>query len=290
MIDIGRVFSTGWAMLKQRLWLLLGMWLVFLVIQLAFSTVFGLGLGGLGLAGGAALAGGIDNPAALLGMGAGVVFASLLFYAAYLALAFAQQGAMVVLASPLEQPSFGEALVTGGRSALTSLGLMLLLILAYLALALAGVVFTLAMGLLGDAGAGIAALLLVVLAVPAAVYIGCRLSVLIAVVAVERVFNPLAALRRCWAITRGKVPGILLVFIAFVVLAVVLLAVPLLMIVGPSFAGGPDSAAGAGGVLVGILLVFPLFILYSIATSVLVAALHAEVSAGGAERLEQVFA
>ena len=32
-MDIGRVFSISFAMFRQRFWLLLGMWLVFLVIR-----------------------------------------------------------------------------------------------------------------------------------------------------------------------------------------------------------------------------------------------------------------
>jgi hypothetical protein len=290
MIDIGRVFSTGFAMLRQRLWLLVGMWALFFVIQIGFSMVFGFSLGGLGMAGGAALAGGMDNPAALAGMGIGVILVSILFYIAYIALAFAQQGAMVALASPLVEPSFGEAMSLGFKSVLTFLGLMLVLIATYIAFLLVSLVITLVMGLAGETGAGIAALLIIVLAVPAAIYLSCRLSVLVGVVVVERVFNPIAALRRSWAITGGKVLGIFLVFLAFLLLAAVLVLLPALLIFGAVAAAGPGSTAGMGAVMLGVLLFFPLLLLYAIAASALLAALHAEVSGGGAEQLQDVFA
>ena len=37
MIDIGRVFSTSFAIFRQRFWLLVGMWLVFFAIQMGVS-------------------------------------------------------------------------------------------------------------------------------------------------------------------------------------------------------------------------------------------------------------
>lgn len=106
MIDIGRVFSTSWAMLRQRFWLLAGMWGVFFAIQLAGLFVLGILMAMVGVAG-AAAGGGLDDPTAMAGLGVGVILLMVLFYGAYLVLVLAQQAAMVTLASPLEQPSSG---------------------------------------------------------------------------------------------------------------------------------------------------------------------------------------
>ena len=117
-MDIGRVFSTSFAMFRQRFWLLLGMWLVFLVIQFAAAIAIFVGVIGMGLAGAAGLAGGLEDPAAFTGLGIGMIAAIVVFYAGYIVILLAQQAAMVTIASPLEEPSFGGAMVRGFRSAL----------------------------------------------------------------------------------------------------------------------------------------------------------------------------
>ena len=113
-MDIGRVFSISFAMFRQRFWLLLGMWLVFLVIQFAAAIAIFVGVIGMGLAGAAGLAGGLEDPAAFTGLGIGMIAAVVLFYAGYIVILLAQQAAMVTIASPLEEPSFGGAMVAVG--------------------------------------------------------------------------------------------------------------------------------------------------------------------------------
>lgn len=289
MINISRVFGVGFAMLRQRFWLLAGMWLVFLAIQIAVSTVLGIAMVIMGASGMAAMGAGLEDPSALAGMGVGMIAISALVYAVSIAVVFAQQAAMVVLASPLEQPAFGAALVRGFKSVLPFAGLMLLIVLVYLAVSIAAAAVIGVLSFAGETAAVLAGGLMLLLAVPALIYAGGRLALLIAVVAVDEVYNPVAALRRAWGVTRGKVIGILLVLLATGLLALVVFGVPFALIFGAALSGADPSAA-TGTIMFGALLLFPMFVLYSLFAAAMAAALHAEVTDGGAERLEEVFA
>jgi membrane-anchored glycerophosphoryl diester phosphodiesterase (GDPDase) len=294
MIDIGRLFSTSFAMMRQRFWLLVGMWLAFLAIQIGASVVLGIVMAVFGAAGmgvGAGLGGGLDNPAALAGLGVGMIVFMVVFYALYIVIVLAQQAAMVTLASPLEEPAFGAALGRGFKSAVPFLGITVLLILAYIALAaVLGALFGVSALAGGEAGGGIAGVLLALLFVPVMVYFGCRFAVLIPVVAVDQVFGPVAAIRRSWAVTRGKVVAILLALLAFMALSLVVLGLPVFLLFGAVFAGQGDAATGVGMMVLGFFIMIPLFIIYSIFASAFTAALHSEVTAGGADQFEEVFA
>ena len=286
MINIGRVFSTSFAILRQRFWLLAGMWAVFFVIQIAGSFVLGLGLMVTGLAG----AGGLEDPAALASLGVGMIVFLALFYAAYIALVLAQQAAMVTLASPLEQPAFGAALVRGFKSVLPFLGLLVLLILGYFALAFGLALVAGGLALASPEAASVVGGVLLVLFIPVLIWLGCRLSVVIAVVAVDEVYNPVTALRRSWAVTRGKVIGILLTLIGTLAIALVMVGLPVLLIVGATLSGESDPFAALGAVIFAFVLIVPLFIIYTAFSAAVAGALHAEVTDGGADQLEEVFA
>jgi membrane-anchored glycerophosphoryl diester phosphodiesterase (GDPDase) len=287
-MDIGRVFSTSFAMFRQRFWLLLGMWAVFLVIQIAAFIVLMIGIVAVGLTAG--LDSGLQDPAALTGLGAGMIAMIVLLYAAYFVILIAQQAAMVTIASPLEEPVFGAAMVRGFRSALPFFGIGLIMVLAGLVLSFGiTAVFGVSVTQSNSAGAVIVAIL-PLLFLPLLIYLGCRFSVLIPVVAVDQVFNPFTALRRSWSVTRGKVLRILLALIGFIVLSVLVLGVPYAVLFGAAFAGNDFPTASIGLMLFGFLIFVPLLIAYTMFTSAFTAALHCEVTEGGAERLEEVFA
>lgn len=286
-MEIGRVFSTSFAMFRQRFWLLLGMVLVFFAIQLAASTVIGIAVMAVGVAGMTGLGAGIEDPGALAGLGIGMIVMIVLFYGAYIVLLIAQQAAMVTIASPLEEPSFGAALVRGFRSALPFFGIAVLLMLGYLGLTL---LLGLVVAAVGGGGSGLVSGLLALMFLPVLLYLVCRFSVLIPVVAVDQVFNPVTAIRRTWSVTRGKVVSILLALIGFIVLTLVAFAVPLGVIFGGAQAGDGSIERGIGLVALGLLLFVPILIGYTMYASAFTAALHCEVTGGGAERLEEVFA
>lgn len=288
-MDIGRVFSISFAMFRQRFWLLLGMLLVFFAIQLAASILIGLVVVFVGVAGVAGLGAGIDDPNAITGMGLGMIAMLVVFYGAYIVLLLAQQAAMVTVASPLEDPSFGTAMVRGFRSALPFFGIAILLVLGYLAMTL---LLGLVLAATGAAGAGgsVMGIVLGIAFLPLLIFFACRFSVLIPVVAVDQVFNPIKAIRRSWSVTRGKVLSILLALVGFIVLTLVAFGVPFGLFYGAIFGAQGLSSAEAGFVILFFLTFILLFIAYTMFAAAFTAALHSEVSGGGAERLEEVFA
>lgn len=291
MIAVGRVFATSFAMFRQRFWLLVGMWLVFFAVQTAASMVLGVGVAVLGIAGVAGLGAGFDDPAALTAAGAAAMILGLLFYGAYAAILLAQQAAMVVLASPLEQPAFGQALVRGFRSVLPFLGLLVLLILIYVAITLGLGLAAAGLSFAGEGTFDVLAVLLALLLLPVMLYVGCRLAVVIPVVAVDQVANPLAALRRSWGVTRGKVLGVLLVLLGTGALGLVVVGAPIALIFAAAIGSGNDPGLFAiGGMIIALVLFLPMLLLYSLFVSAVNAALHAELTDGGAERLEEIFA
>ena len=289
-MDIGRVFSISFAMFRQRFWLLLGMWLVFLVIQFAAAIAIFVGVIGMGLAGAAGLAGGLEDPAAFTGLGIGMIAAVVLFYAGCIVILLAQQAAMVTIASPLEEPSFGGAMVRGFRSALPFFALALLMMLGYFILAL-GIMMLLGVSdAVGGSGGRAFAAILPILFLPVIIYLACRFAVLIPVVAVDQVFNPITALRRSWSVTRGKTLAILLALIAFVVVSLVALGLPVVLLIAAADAAEGGSGAGAVLAIIGGLLIIPVMIVYTLFAAAFTASLHSEVTGGGSDRLEEVFA
>jgi hypothetical protein len=290
MIEIGRVFSTSMAMLRQRFWLLLGMLVVFFAIQMAASTVLSVGLVVVGMAGAFGIGAGLEDPAALGGLGIGMIVLFALFYAAYVVLLLAQQAAMVALASPLEEASFSTAMMRGFRSALPFFAISVLMLLAYLALAV-GLVAVIGVSSLGGGTAGgTTALVLSLLSLPLTIFLLCRFAVLIPVVAVDQVFNPIAAMRRSWSVTRGKALRILLALLGFIGISLVMLGVPFAIMVGSAVAGENNTTVGLIGLAIGFLLLIPLGAIFTMFTATFTAALHCEVTGGGAEQLEAVFA
>lgn len=285
MIDIGNVFRTMGRMLRQRFWGLVGLCAVFAAIQFGGLLVMGVGMAVVGAAGVAAGGAGLEDPAAFAGMGLGLVAILVVFYAAYFVIFLAQQAALVTLASPLEDASFGAAMSRGFKSAMPFFGVVVLLMVAYIAVgALVG-------GALGATGGGaMLSNVIPLLLLPVMVYFGCRFSVLIPVVAVDKVFNPVKAIRRSWQLTRGHVWRIFLSNAIYTLCAGLLLALPVVLLFGltDSTGAGPDAALFA--VLAIMLLFLPVMCLYFMSLSAFMASLHSEVTGGGAEALEEIFA
>jgi membrane-anchored glycerophosphoryl diester phosphodiesterase (GDPDase) len=289
MIDIGRVFGTAWAMLRQRFWLLLGMFAVFFAIQFVGSMVLGIVVAIMGVAGAASIGAGLEDPAAITGMGVGFILFMVLFYGAYLVLVLAQQAAMVTLASPLEEASFGSAMGRGFKSALPFFVITLILGVGYVVIGGGLAALVAVVGLGSETVGALLGAVLLLLFLPVIVYLGCRMAVLIPVVAVDQVFNPLAAIRRSWAVTRGRALGIFLAILVYGLLTLVVLGLPFGLIFTTALSG--DPASGLPLLLLLLPFVFlPVFVVYTMFASSFIAALHNEVTGGGSERLEEVFA
>ncbi|WP_379920778.1 hypothetical protein [Erythrobacter sp. R86502] len=282
MLKIGRVFSISFLMFRQRFWRLLGMWLVFLVIQLGTSAAMFVILLGLGTAGAAGIGAGLDDPMAMAGLGAGMIVTMILFYTGYIVILLAQQAAMVAIASPLEEPNFGGAMVRGFKSALPFLVLAILAVIGLLAVSV--IVSAISAG--AEAAGAIGPLAMTIVSV----YLACRLAVLIPVVAVDGVLNPFAALARSWSATRGKVMAILVAMLIFVAGSLVVLGIPAAILGSAALVGQGNPESAGGMAALGFAIMIPLLIAYMMYASAFIAALHSEATGGRADRLEDVFA
>ena len=290
-IDIGQLFSRSWEVIKQRVWLLLGMYVLFFVIQIVFSGVLGVIMGGSAMAF-AGVASGMDSPAgALGGLGVGFIVMMVVMYLGYFVIVFAQQCAMSALATPLRQTPFGDAIGIGFKGGLTFLLIVLLGILAYIGFVVVGMIVGFLFSVLGDIG-GILVGLLFLLLIPGFIYLALRMAVLVPVVAVDRETGPILAITRTWALTRGHALSIFVIYLIMTGIALVLVAVPLLMIFGSlATIGETGDPTGAIGALLGIsLLLIPLFLIYGIVSTVITACLHAAITDRYEEGVEDTFA
>lgn len=68
-----------------------------------------------------------------------------------------------------------------------------------------------------------------------------------------------------------------------------IIGLPFMLLFGAAASSGTDAAIGFG-VVASVLFVFPLIIVYTMFASTFSSALHAIVTGGGADRLEEVFA
>lgn len=283
MIDIGRVFRASWTMLRERFWRLLGMWTIFFAIQIGGFIALGVLAVLVGTAGMAGLGTLLESPEAATGVGIGMVVTFVLLYAAYMMLVLAQQAALVTLASPQEPAAFGSALGRGFKSAPPFFAITALLLAGYFG---AGVAIAGLERLVG--GSAVGDLVTAVLALPLMIYLACRLSVIVAVVAVDEVRNPVRALRRCWALTRGKVGSVLLALLAFGGVTLAIFGLPFAIIFGVVLDSDAEASTGMAALLP--LVFFPVLVLYMIFAAAFSAALHHALTGGGAEALEEIFA
>ena len=285
-MEIGGVFATSWTMLRQRFWRLVGMWAVFALIQIVGVIVLSVVVIILGFAGLAGMGALLDSPGAGLGagLGAGMIAVMAMTYAAYIMLVLAQQAALVTLASPQADGAFAPALRRGFASAPAFFAITLLLLIAYVAVnaAAEGVAALAGEPLVSDM---IAALVML----PLTVYLGCRLAVLVPVVAVDGRRNPLAAVRRCWTLTRGRAGAVFAALVGFAGVTLAIFIVPFAAII-MLLASDTAAAAQPAWVALAPLLFFPVLVVYMIYAAAFAAALHHHLTDGGAEAMEAVFA
>ncbi len=291
-IDIARVFSQSWEMIKERWLLLLGMWLAFFVINIVYTMVGGGVIGGSMFALGAAAAGGLGDSEMLMGgLGIGGVLMLIVFYIGSIVIIFAQQCAMAALATPLRRTPFGEAIGIGLKAGVTFIAITILLGIAYLVFALAYMLVAVVLSLLGSLGAILSVLLLI----PVLLYFAVRLSVIVPVVAVDGTLNPIKAISRTWSMTSGNALPILAVYAVIIGIALILLGLPFFMMFGSLFAaeaGAGDAAAVAavGSMIGGFFLLVPMFLIYSIIAIVINTCLHAQMTDTQTDEVAETFA
>jgi hypothetical protein len=268
-LSVSQTISESFQMLRGRFGGMLGLYLVFFVIQTVLFMVMGSVFMGVMAAGAGAE---VPGPGAFLGL--------FVAYIVYFLIAFAQSASLTHQASPLQNPSLGDSLSAGVRSALPLLGVTILMVIAYFAISIG---ISLVVGLLSFASSSlgsVVSLLVAAVLLIAVIYAFCRLMIVTQVVAIDRVTNPIRALQRAWSLTRGYALPIFVITLAISVISVViflLLAAPLIstFVAAGSTGSPPDIAAiGSLGAFAVIGLVVA-FVVLSLLWAAVGAAIHA---------------
>lgn len=283
-IDIGRVFSNTFAMMRERFMQLLGLWLVFFAAQIVVMLLFAAGIGGSFLAAGL---GSASNGAAGLGaLGGGVIAMMIGFYVVYIILLYGQQCSLAAMSSPLERPEFGESIGRGFKGGLTMLGAAILLLIVYFVGSLLFAAVFAGLSALDE----IAGMIVMIPGLVLLVYLACRLMIIVPVVAVDRVFNPINAIMQTWKLTSGHVLKLLVIILLFVVAALVIFVVPIVLLglTGEAQTQALDGSMGAG-IIFGFVMLIVGFVVFTIFSSALLAAVHAEVSESGSNAVAETF-
>jgi hypothetical protein len=295
-MSVGQVISDTFGMVKGRFGSLLGLWAVYFGITMVLSVVFVIGIGAAGLAGVASI-GESDALAGsnALAVGTGMVVLFVVFYVVYILVAMAQYASMIIMASPLRQTTFGDALGAGWRAAPTLLLLMVVLILGYLAVAIVLSLAGAAASAIGNAGSAV----LVLVLLPVLVWLGCRLAPLLAVVAVDGVRNPFTAIARSWRLTRGYALTIFLASLAFMVILLLVCGVALLPSIGllrsmadPAGFSSVEAAAqpALGAMLLFFLGILVVSVLFNLCYCAFMAVIHGTLAGAAGEETAEAFA
>lgn len=266
--------SEAWGLFRGRFGPLLAVAVLYYVLLAIVMAVFGATMMSdlMMMNGGAAAPG---------GFGFGMVVLYLLIYG----IGFFHQSASVRLCSARHEASLGDAMAIGVRSVPTLFGVAILAIIGLIALVV--VLSLVTAGVMAGTNSGGMGFVLGLLMLGGFVYLGMRLSMILPVVANEEQRNPIAAIARSWALTKGSA---LKLFLLFVVVALVMGAIGLLMFmltIGIPRAGAVPNAAGMIGLFIA-MVVFGLTIgIYFIA---LIAAIHNQLSGPAVAEMAETFA
>lgn len=280
--SISKAFSDATRSVTERLGGQIAVWGVFFAIQIGAMIIFMVMMGGSAMA--LAGAGGGDADA-LAGLGGGMILFMIVFYLAILGIAVAAQAAQVTIASHLRKPSVGDAVNNGFRSALPLFGAMILLLIAYFAIAL--VLGLVAGVLIGVSGSNAVSILLLALLVVALAYVGTKLSMLVPVIALDGERSPVSAIAKSWNMTNGKVLPVLGTYLVFIVALAVVIGIIAAVLVMPMIAGG--AAPGFGTIALMFVLYIVALVGITIYASSLTAAVHLQLSGRSAEDASKTF-
>lgn len=283
--SVGNVLSRTLEIIRERIWSLLGLWVVFFGILLVAFLVSSIVVAFAGVAVFAGMIGmsGSDSLAGLAGLGAGMILVMIIFYAGYIYLFTAQACTFAAMGTPYERPSFGDALKKGFGAGLTMLAVTILLIIIYMVVALVFSGMMVGLGSIGSMLVGIAALFLF----PALIYVGCRLSIVVPVATNEASRNPITVIKRSWQLTKGHVLQILLIVIVFTIMAMVVLGVVFLPFV--AMIENVSTAAAIGSAIFGFIGFVVAAIIISVAQGVMTAVIHGMLTGAAGEELGEVF-
>lgn len=178
---------------------------------------------------------------------------------------------LLALLTDRGRPTVGEALKSGVAYFLPYLGAQILMVLLFFVLILVGA----AIGSIG--GAAIGALVGIV-ALVAAIYVYVKFSLVIPVIVVERIANPVRALGRSWALTKGNSVRLFL-FYLLLLIALLVIAIVIGLVVGLLGAlAGPSSASLLGAIVNSGINALGIAIYLAV-----LAAIHRQLSGGSPE-------
>jgi len=294
-MGVGQVISDTFGMVKARFGSLLGLWATYFALTMGVFIGMAIAIGATGMASLATMSGSdaMSAEGAMAG-GAAMVLVVIVFYLGYLLVAMAQYASLIIMASPTERPTFGEALGAGWRAAPALLLLMIVLVVGYIVLSVPLAIFVAAFPTMGD---GASAIFLVLL-IPVLVWAGCRLSPLFAVIAVDRVRNPFAAIARAWRLTRGHALTIFLATLAFMVILVVVCGAVLLPSIGmlrsmadpAAMASGEAMGQALGGMALFGVSVLVVSVLFNLLYCAFMAVIHGTLSSASDVGTAETFA
>jgi hypothetical protein len=178
------------------------------------------------------------------------------------------------------RPTVGEAIGNAVRCLPTVIGASLLLGVAYIVLITLGI--GIIAGILAVIHVKVVAVVLGLALFAGLLYAITRLSLLTPVIIIERVTNPLAAIKRAWALTLGNVGRILafylLLLIGYVIIALVV-QLGLGAVLGVSMMAGKGMAALSGNNLIVMGLVSGLIsLVVAVLVNAILAAIHRQLT------------
>ena len=183
---------------------------------------------------------------------------------------------MLALLRDTSRPTVGEALKAGLAGLLPAIGYYIVLVIGF-------VVVAFVVGLLVAMSPGLGLVVALVCAV-LAVYVMIKLSLALAVIVIEKVSNPIAAMSRSWALTKGNSFRLFLFFLLLGIVYIVISAVIGMIVGALVLALGTSIALVVNGVISAILGTA-----FTVVIVAVVAAIHRQLSGPSAAAVSETF-
>lgn len=187
--------------------------------------------------------------------------------------------AIMALFTDRTRPTVGQALGQGAAALLPYIGALLLV----------GFAFGLAIGLTSALGLAIGSRALAGIAVIAVlvayIYVMFRVALLAPVVVVERIRNPIAALRRSWSLSRGNT-GRIALFLILVIVAFLVVMVIVMAVIGVILA---LTLGGSGAKTIAALFSSALGAVLTLYLMAILAAIHRQLAGPSSEAVSKPF-
>lgn len=273
-LDIGRVFSDAASSVAGRFGKQIALWAVFMAILIAVSFLFLFGIGGGAQFLTSARMG--TNPFA--GMEGGIFVVILLYYVIFFLIKDTAFAAQCSISSPLRDPTIGDAMGDGFRSALTLLVVTVIVGIGF-------VLLIMLLGMItGSSNTGILPLLSFLAALSVLMV---KLGMAWPIVAIDGERNPISAMARAWSMTNRN---FWLVFVCYLLWFIAIFAIGLALAFGvatPLAVGG--GVSGPGTVIFLLFVYFAYYAFFWLSLASITAAIHAQLSNANAQNLSETF-